>query len=136
MLFPLNMRDDLRDLGVWLSQSLGVDTIESHISILEPLSVMYKWQGPAKGERFLLAIKVTPQALKIFNLWIPRSQRNQGIGSAIVCHLVQLALSHGIESILIEPRPGSEGFWSKLEFAPSVTNKEFWIRSVIRDHRT
>jgi len=122
---------DLHTLSTWLCRLLDVEAIESHISDQRPLSASYKWQGQVKKERFLLAIKVTPQVMKIQYLWIPLSMQKKGIGSAIIIYLYQLAQIYELKAIFIEPRPGSEGFWQKVGFTPSEKDNYIWERPVI-----
>lgn len=95
-----------------------------------PVSVVYKWMGPGR-ERFLVSFEMTGDKLMVFNLWIPKSRRRQGLGSNIIELLLSAAGDFGIPRIVIEPRPGSEGFWESQGFAPVNAQRYYhWERKI------
>lgn len=120
------LRHELVQFQAWLCQLLHIDAIEMYLSTQEPLTATYKWQGAASDDRFLLAMEFKAKQLKLFHLWLPGSKQRQGIGSAIVAQLRSLCSAYHLEAILIEPRPGSEGFWLKHGFVPPSDRVSHW----------
>ncbi len=127
--YDQRLRKELIDLSAWLGHLLHIEPIDFHVSAQEPLTAAYKWNGSSRDDRFLLSVKITRKDFKIQNLWIPKPKRNRGAGSTILVRLRDIAVSHGIQTLFIEPRPGSEGFWLKAGFIP-IKKGIFWEKQI------
>jgi hypothetical protein len=121
------LRENLDAFDMWLCEQLSLVAIEFRVWQDGPLAAAYRWRGEITDERFLLSLKFTPEALKILHLWLPRSKRNRGIGSAILRQLQLICSRHQIPTILVEPRPGSERFWKRTGFAPLQSERDTWV---------
>ena len=134
MLDMQKLQADLASLKPWLSHLLATEMIDAYISKHRPITATYKFHSFSQADRFLLSIKITFLDVKILNLWIPLSMRNQRIGSAILTRLQTYCADWGIPYMKIEPRPGSEGFWSKVGFVPDESgNNLCWQKLVLRN---
>lgn len=121
------LRGDLISLRTRLEGILLEVPLRVEVPSSGPPSATYTGREDTTGDRFTLALTVTPREIRLQNVWLPPRQRGLGKGRRIVNALVAIGERHAIPTIRVEPRPGSEGFWTACGFGPD-SHGHSWYR--------